>query len=68
MRPSLPDWPKHADVSLAGRTLPTYDLFLATSGLSRNLRQPPADLRHVMPDAGILTRAGTAAPPRSARH
>lgn len=28
---------KHVDVSLAGRTLPTYDLFLATRGLSRNL-------------------------------
>jgi len=28
---------KHVDVSLAGKTLPSYDLFLATRGLSRNL-------------------------------
>jgi DNA-binding transcriptional LysR family regulator len=28
---------KHVDVSLAGRTLPTYDQFLASRGLSRNL-------------------------------
>ncbi|MEL4881695.1 hypothetical protein AAEH85_22345, partial [Shewanella algae] len=28
---------KHVDVSLAGRTAPTYDQFLASRGLSRNL-------------------------------
>jgi DNA-binding transcriptional LysR family regulator len=28
---------KHVDVSLAGKTLPSYDLFLASRGLSRNL-------------------------------
>ncbi|MHC6152734.1 LysR substrate-binding domain-containing protein [Bradyrhizobium elkanii] len=28
---------KHVDVSLAGKTLPTYDQFLASRGLSRNL-------------------------------
>jgi DNA-binding transcriptional LysR family regulator len=27
----------HVDVSLAGKTLPSYDLFLASRGLSRNL-------------------------------